>query len=781
MGNLPSSTSTEPLAQGKHRNLSTISLPPTIPRRHHPIKDSERKEIFPISDEGAPPCPPLAGRRGSIGFFRGKRARAPMALDHTQLFKNLQNLQELQNMNMEHCSWQTCHYLSDCSMATANTTATTTTPGTTTMSNPNSNLNSLSTTPTTAATTPALTAVATPTTPVGPHHFHSPNNSQCHSHLHSHPYHHHQHYQQRSPQPTSPVAASILDYHPRQEQKLATFMKRNLVPPHALLTVSLAKSHNKDNNNSSEVLSPTAVDCCTNGISPVPVPNAPGHYRQHDHHHPLQRRHVQPSNSCPCERRPALEPQSSVDSIPSTHDVPCISVSEWGNQGRWAGEQEWSDDIPEGLEHDGGPWDVMDSYTVEQHITRALFKGQNYSAPLDFSKRAHDGDQQRLSEQGDGEFEDSEEDDEDREEGKKQEAMTSVSYEQDNASRGSHPIVIPRSIRDSTSSPSDSCHNAAAEAEAEAATAAHMSSAYSSMATLSPLASTLHKEDERSLVILSVGCGNSQWATEMALAHPQSAIHAINVSQIPSLPTVPETTPSFDLDNLFFYNLDDNSLRVPFKSNSVDYIHVRRFLPNVNKTKYFAFLKELFRVLKRGGYLELVELDMRLRDSGVDSCWPSYWTLIGMDKLGIDTSLALNLGGILRTLMGSSPSSSGSSGLQELEQLEVVHKSSVNMPVGIHGGRLGLAAELLCWKYAGIVRPWLMRQAMLSGSEFDDLVERARQETRTLKSYQVIHVAVGRKLADGSHRGLGLGEGASGRLDRLGGSSSAPVSSSMAF
>ncbi|KAK3815903.1 MAG: hypothetical protein JOS17DRAFT_778766 [Linnemannia elongata] len=327
------------------------------------------------------------------------------------------------------------------------------------------------------------------------------------------------------------------------------------------------------------------------------------------------------------------------------------------------------------------------AYTVEQHITRALCKGQNYSAPLDFSKQASHA-----------ALDDFESDD------------------TETATRNCDPV----------SSDMPDTHPV------------RPSSSVSSMATLDPqtAAPVMNKGNERSLVILSVGCGNTQWATEMALAHPQSAIHAINVSQISTLPAVPETTPSFDLDNLFFYNLDDNSLRVPFVSNSVDYIHVRRFLPNVSKAKYLAFLRELVRVLKVDGYLELVELDLRLRDSGVDSCWPSYWTLIGFDKMGIDTSLALNLAGIMRTMPG----------------MEVSHKSCVHMPVGIHGGRVGLTAELLCWRFALTVRPWLMRQAMLSGAEFDDLLERARQETRTLKSYQVFHVAVGRKTAAGGVR-----------------------------
>ncbi|KAF9307241.1 hypothetical protein BGZ91_008461, partial [Linnemannia elongata] len=237
----------------------------------------------------------------------------------------------------------------------------------------------------------------------------------------------------------------------------------------------------------------------------------------------------------------------------------------------------------------GTPW--TGNYTVEQHITRSLFKGQNYSAPLDFSKQAS-----HAAPHG------------------------QTDDDTETAMRNRDPVSSDMSNTDPV----------------------RLSSSVSSMATLDPqtAAPVLNKGNERSLVILSVGCGNTQWATEMALAHPQSAIHAINVSQISTLPAVPETTPSFDLDNLFFYNLDDNSLRVPFVSNSVDYIHVRRFLPNVSKAKYLAFLRELVRVLK----------------------------------------------------------------------------------------------------------------AMLSGAEFDDLLERARQETRTLKSYQVFHVAVGRKTAAGGVR-----------------------------
>ncbi|KAG0047234.1 hypothetical protein BGZ89_005009, partial [Linnemannia elongata] len=155
----------------------------------------------------------------------------------------------------------------------------------------------------------------------------------------------------------------------------------------------------------------------------------------------------------------------------------------------------------------GTPWTgKLTFYTVEQHITRSLFKGQNYSAPLDFSKQASHA---APHGQTDDDFE---------------------SDDTETATRNRDPVSSDMPNTDPV----------------------RLSSSVSSMATLDPqtAAPVLNKGNERSLVILSVGCGNTQWATEMALAHPQSAIHAINVSQISTLPAVPETTPSFDLDNL---------------------------------------------------------------------------------------------------------------------------------------------------------------------------------------------------------------------------------------
>ncbi|KAG0225283.1 hypothetical protein BGW42_004572 [Actinomortierella wolfii] len=44
--------------------MSTVSLPPTIRGGRNHVDDAERREIFPISDKGAPTLP--IGRRGSI-------------------------------------------------------------------------------------------------------------------------------------------------------------------------------------------------------------------------------------------------------------------------------------------------------------------------------------------------------------------------------------------------------------------------------------------------------------------------------------------------------------------------------------------------------------------------------------------------------------------------------------------------------------------------------------------------------------------------------------------
>ncbi|KAF9160998.1 hypothetical protein DFQ26_005006 [Actinomortierella ambigua] len=667
--------------------MSTVSLPPTIRGSRNHIDDAERREIFPISDKGAPTLP--IGRRGSIGFFRGKRTLAsPMAINpagSAQLF---------QNLDLTHVHW---HPPSRAQQQQQQNTLDSSSPPTTFTS-------PLAMTPTTTSTTPTTTVVATPTTPAHPTSA-PPSLTHC-------------------SQPTSPVAASIHDYHPRQKQKLALFMKRNLLPPHALLTTTNTNTTMASSASSSSTLAPPlhSSTLTTSPFSPTTChclysqgPCAATTNGEQYHQWSL----TSSASSSPVALAPA---PPAVDVIPSGVDIPNLPVADWINRGRWEGEQEWPDDIPEGLEHhDSEAWSQLDSYSIEQHITRTLCKGQNYSAPLDFSARS-------LPEQSPPAAAESLLDTRNQTQARSIHAQhtlhqtLSLTQEQEHRafSRSEHAHDEDRLSATGSTTP--------------VPTSTTPSHSLASMSTLAShnLLSSHCKQDERSLVILSVGCGNTQWATEMARAHPQSAVHAINVCQIPSLPTIPEKTPSFDLENLFFYNLDDNSLRIPFASNSVDYIHVRRFLPVISKTKYFSFLRELVRVLKVDGYIELVELDQRLRNSGVASCWPSNWTLIGFDKLGIDASLAMNLSGILKVLAG----------------IEPVHRSSVNIPVGMHGGRIGLTMELLCWKWVMTIRPWLMRQAMLSGVEFDELLDRARAETRTLRSYQTCHIAVGRKVAN---------------------------------
>ncbi|KAF9972966.1 hypothetical protein BGZ73_003859 [Actinomortierella ambigua] len=665
--------------------MSTVSLPPTIRGSRNHIDDAERREIFPISDKGAPALP--IGRRGSIGFFRGKRTMAaPMAIcpaGSAQLF---------QNLDLTYAHWHPPSRVYQQQDSTPPATAYT---------------SPLATTPTSAYTsaytTPTTTVAATPTTPACP---------TTTALLHG-------------SQPTSPVAMSIQDYHPRQEQKLALFMKRNLLPPHTLQTSSNTTPAGSTTTTSSALaprlppstlttspFSPTTCHCL---YSQGPCTGTTGseQYQQWSL--------TSSTSSSPVAQAAAPH---TTDVIPSGLDIPSLPIADWINRGRWEGEQEWPEDIPEGLEHqDSEAWSQLDSYSIEQHITRTLFKGQNYSAPLDFSPQpptvhSPSAAKSRLDTSNQTQA---------RSIHAQQTLNQTLSLTQDQEHRAIGRLEQAHEQKDE-----DRLSATGSATALPAGTTPSYSQASMSTLTSQKSLSTLSKQDERSLVILSVGCGNTQWATEMACAHPHSAVHAINVCQIASVPNIPEKTPSFDLDNLFFYNLDENSLRIPFASNSVDYIHVRRFLPVISKTKYFSFLRELVRVLKVDGYIELVELDQRLRNTGVASCWPSNWTLIGLDKLGIDASLAMSLSGILKVLPG----------------IEPMHRSSVNIPVGIHGGRVGLAMELLCWKWAMTIRPWLMRQAMLSVAEFDDILDRARVETRTLRSYQTCHIAVGRKVAN---------------------------------
>ncbi|KAF9919674.1 hypothetical protein FBU30_010673 [Linnemannia zychae] len=114
------------------------------------------------------------------------------------------------------------------------------------------------------------------------------------------------------------------------------------------------------------------------------------------------------------------------------------------------------------------------------------------------------------------------------------------------------------------------------------------------------------------LKILDVATGTGVWVLEMAQEFPNAEIHGVDLSPIyPS----PETSTKFIPPNCHFQlcNVLDG---LPFPDNYFDFVHQRLLVYAFTPTQRRQVNIELLRVLKPSGYIQLIESDGLVYNSG---------------------------------------------------------------------------------------------------------------------------------------------------------------------
>ncbi|KAG2175148.1 hypothetical protein INT44_007636, partial [Umbelopsis vinacea] len=112
----------------------------------------------------------------------------------------------------------------------------------------------------------------------------------------------------------------------------------------------------------------------------------------------------------------------------------------------------------------------------------------------------------------------------------------------------------------------------------------------------SPIEAELHK----GVKVLDAGCGGGTWILEMANAYPNSHFTGIDVSSTWPTEIRPHNC-NFVVGNIVH--------ELPFEENSFDYIYMRLVGMGVPNEQYPTVLSHLYKVLKPGGWIELVEID----------------------------------------------------------------------------------------------------------------------------------------------------------------------------
>ncbi|KAI8380548.1 S-adenosyl-L-methionine-dependent methyltransferase [Choanephora cucurbitarum] len=100
------------------------------------------------------------------------------------------------------------------------------------------------------------------------------------------------------------------------------------------------------------------------------------------------------------------------------------------------------------------------------------------------------------------------------------------------------------------------------------------------------------------ITVLDSGCGPATWTFEVGEAYPQSRIYGVDASCV-----FPENVKPANVE----FAIGNIAKHIPHEDCTFDYVHQRLLVVGLTKDDWTNALQEHFRILKPGGYIELIE------------------------------------------------------------------------------------------------------------------------------------------------------------------------------
>ncbi|KAI8578484.1 hypothetical protein K450DRAFT_247068 [Umbelopsis ramanniana AG] len=217
----------------------------------------------------------------------------------------------------------------------------------------------------------------------------------------------------------------------------------------------------------------------------------------------------------------------------------------------------------------------------------------------------------------------------------------------------------------------------------------------------------IEPELDRGIKVLDAGCGGGTWVLEMANEYPNSDFTGIDVSV--GWPTeIRPRNSDFVVGNIVS--------ELPFEDNTFDFVYMRLVGMGVSNDEYPTVLYHIYRVLKPGGWVELVEVDGAQVYRGRRSS--QFWNAVlqYLKMRGFKTGIVKDL-------------------YQKVEDAGFVNIDGmrVRIPLGTWGGKLGEVFEEDVLGAYRSLRPVIQPMLNFSDDDFQSLLDNLPAENNEVR------------------------------------------------
>jgi SAM-dependent methyltransferase len=222
--------------------------------------------------------------------------------------------------------------------------------------------------------------------------------------------------------------------------------------------------------------------------------------------------------------------------------------------------------------------------------------------------------------------------------------------------------------------------------------------------------------------VLDVGTGTGRWSIEMAQAFPQTRVYGVDLEESRA---ISGQTPSTPLNYSF---QSGNILQgLPFQENTFDFVHQRLLVTGIPFARWPEVIRELLRVTRPGGYIEMVEGGAIFVHEGPATTQWSAWSNALMGSAGIDVYQIANLAAVAQQ-----------NGLP-------CEKRIYNIPIGSWGGRIGVMMQQDLLSIYDSLVPRYQRVLGISRGNTDTIRQRMIQEWNDFHTLWSTFVVYGQK------------------------------------